>query len=308
MMTKRLRTQEESIDLINYSNDTYSFHVIDDNNIDNNIIRGLLEVDGSHFDLILSKWNDNEIKKLAISDYLLRSLDSSINSNTNDNNWIESYGNVDQFIVYRSCITILEKQNTLVVTATVYFNTTKMTNVHSSLMSIVTQWIQIGKVTSDKCIEHYQCLEDQYELRSYLKEVDGIAFVANGSILPRAGGDDDKMLCSDTVIPFKSPVSLEKEFTLRYRGKVKGMLIPKGVTVITGGGYHGKSTLLNALKMGIYDKIPGDGREYVIIDRNAATLRSEDGRYINSVDVSSFISNLPAASELDNKTCNLGSS
>lgn len=308
-MTKRLRDDDDfnSI-LLKFMNDgdkNYSIHVI---HKDNDMINLSIEVDSHYFDLSSSNWTkDDDMKTLAICDYLFRKLAIIIGSNKDINNkWIESY-NLDQLIVHRSCISIIEKQTGLIVAATIYINTTKLTSSTSlSLISnIINQWIDAGKLSSQLYIQHYESLEDQYELRKCLKAADGIAFVANHSILPRAGGNSDKMLQSDTTIPFKSPSSLEIEFKLKHR-TVKGMMIRKGVNIITGGGYHGKSTLLNALKMGIYPKIPDDGREFVIVDEDATCLRSEDGRYINSVNVSSFISNLPTASDLD--TTNLCSS
>jgi hypothetical protein len=89
------------------------------------------------------------------------------------------------------------------------------------------------------------------------------------------------------------------EFDLPHRGKITGMLIPKGVTVITGGGYHGKSTILNAIKMGVYNKISGDGREFVVTNSQAIAIRSEDGRYVSGVDISPFIDNLPVVTKID---------
>lgn len=94
-------------------------------------------------------------------------------------------------------------------------------------------------------------------------------------------------------VPFTSPDSLRISINLPHKGKITGMGIPKGITLIVGGGYHGKSTLLNALELGVYNHIPGDGREYVITDATAVKLRSEDGRFIKDVDISMFINDLP---------------
>ena len=94
-------------------------------------------------------------------------------------------------------------------------------------------------------------------------------------------------------VPFVSPESLRVSMELPHRGTITGMGIPCGITLIVGGGYHGKSTLLNALELGIYDHISGDGREYVITDPSAQKLRSEDGRFIKDVDISLFINDLP---------------
>ena len=133
--------------------------------------------------------------------------------------------------------------------------------------------------------------EDQQYIRDELEKNDLIAFVANGSILPRESGVSQKPMKG--AIAFEAPESMEVEMELPHRGKIKGMGIPEGITLIVGGGYHGKSTILNALELGIYNHIAGDGREYVIADDTALKLRAEDGRCIKNVDISMFINDLP---------------
>ncbi len=133
--------------------------------------------------------------------------------------------------------------------------------------------------------------EDQDALRHLLKEEKLVAFVANGSVLPRKSGISDLPMADS--VPFTSPASMERTFTLPHRGEITGMAIPEGITLIVGGGYHGKSTLLEAIQMGVYDHIEGDGREFVITDDTAVKLRAEDGRSIRNVDISLFINDLP---------------
>ncbi len=133
--------------------------------------------------------------------------------------------------------------------------------------------------------------EDQEAIRKILKEEELTAFVANGSILPRKSGVSD--LPMKDSVPFCSPASMERTFSLPHRGRITGMAVPQGITLIVGGGYHGKSTLLEALQTGVYNHISGDGREYVITDDTAVKLRAEDGRSIRNVDISLFINDLP---------------
>ena len=95
------------------------------------------------------------------------------------------------------------------------------------------------------------------------------------------------------AVVFQSPESMEVEIELPYKGKLRGMGIPKGITLVVGGGYHGKSTLLKALEQGIYQHIEGDGREYVVTADTAVKIRAEDGRAVSHVDISPFINNLP---------------
>lgn len=140
---------------------------------------------------------------------------------------------------------------------------------------------------------HVEVVEDQECLRGALGERGLVAFVGNGSVLPRESGVSERPLTGPPVIPFQSPPGLQVEFSLPNRGKVAGMGIPRGVTLIVGGGYHGKSTLLRALERGVYNHIPGDGRELVVTAGDAVKIRSEDGRRVEKVDIAGFISNLP---------------
>ncbi len=133
--------------------------------------------------------------------------------------------------------------------------------------------------------------EDADFLRSRLEDLGLVAFVADGSLLPRRSGVDDRPL--ESGIPFESPPSLRVQVHLPNAGVVTGMGIPQGVTLIVGGGFHGKSTLLRALERGIYNHKPGDGRERVVSHPLTVKIRAEDGRYIAGVDISAFINNLP---------------
>ena len=132
---------------------------------------------------------------------------------------------------------------------------------------------------------------DQEYIRQELLRRKLTAFVADGSILPRESGISSRPM--KNAIPFSAPESLRISMELPHKGTLTGMGIPQGITLIVGGGYHGKSTLLNALELGVYNHIPGDGREYVITDCTAVKLRSEDGRFIKDVDISLFINDLP---------------
>lgn len=133
--------------------------------------------------------------------------------------------------------------------------------------------------------------EDQQYIRDALPQMGLCAFVADGSILPRASGVSS--LPMKEAVPFRSPRELSVTLDLPHRGKLTGMGIRQGVTLIVGGGYHGKSTLLKALELGVYNHIAGDGREYVITDESAVKIRSEDGRSIRRTDISMFINDLP---------------
>ena len=136
--------------------------------------------------------------------------------------------------------------------------------------------------------------ELQRAIRSYLRESEYCAFIADGSILPRAKGTDAPM---EGAVPFRSPKGDEIEIA-----GVRGMGVKRGVTVITGGGYSGKSTLLDAIAAGIYDHVLGDGRELCVTDRSAVSIAAEDGRSVKHVNISPFIQWLPGGDAADFST------
>lgn len=137
--------------------------------------------------------------------------------------------------------------------------------------------------------------DDQKALREELKKRNLTAFVADGAVLPRESGISDRPM--QGAVPFSSPESMKIELELPHKGRIAGMGIPEGITVIVGGGYHGKSTLLKALEQGVYDHIAGDGREYVVADNSGVKIRAEDGRSVLHTDISLFINHLPAGQD-----------
>ena len=136
---------------------------------------------------------------------------------------------------------------------------------------------------------------DQCFLRRAVADAGLIGFVADGSVLPRQAGNSQ--LPKPGATAFTSPESLQHSFQLPSGKTVHGMGIPRGVTLIVGGGYHGKSTLLSSLVTGVYDHVVGDGREFVVADETAVALRAEDGRAITGVDISPFINGLPSGDD-----------
>jgi len=141
--------------------------------------------------------------------------------------------------------------------------------------------------------DHIHTAVDSESLRDKLGAQGLVAFIANNSILPRESGTSDQPMKDQEVVPFLSPPSLEVELELPHAGCIKGMGIPEGITLITGGGYHGKSTLLDTLEFGIYNHIPGDGREQCVSIPKAVKTRAYSGRNIIKTDISLFIKNLP---------------
>jgi predicted ABC-class ATPase len=157
---------------------------------------------------------------------------------------------------------------------------------------IVDRALNYAQLNSQELQHHVETVEDADWLRQQLAKRGLVAFVANGAILPRQSGVDDRPLTTD-ALAFQSPDSLQVRFHRPNQGEISGMGIPAGITLIVGGGYHGKSTLLRAIALGVYNHIPGDGREFVVTDPAAVKIRAEDGRSIAGVNISPFINHLP---------------
>jgi len=144
---------------------------------------------------------------------------------------------------------------------------------------------------------HAATNEDAHSLRNQLEGRGLVAFVADGSVLPRRSGIDDRPLEGAGVVSFRSTDSLRVTLELPNAGPVSGMGVPSGVTLIVGGGFNGKSTLLRAIQSGVYNHRPGDGRERVATRRDAVKVRAEDRRSVSGVDISNFIDGLPFAED-----------
>ncbi|HCH2591128.1 TPA: ABC-ATPase domain-containing protein [Vibrio parahaemolyticus] len=147
------------------------------------------------------------------------------------------------------------------------------------------------ELDKEAMVKHCQVVEDQSILREQLEAHNLVAFVANGSVLPRIAGNCD--LPMKEAVEFTAPESLQVTLHAPNKGYITGLGIPKGITLIVGGGFHGKSTLLNAIERSIYDHIPGDGREYIVTDQKAMKIRAEDGRCVHHLNLSNYINHLP---------------
>jgi predicted ABC-class ATPase len=167
------------------------------------------------------------------------------------------------------------------------------------LPRMVERSMRYANLPSDQVKTHVEVVEDQEHIRVQLDANRWVCFIANGAVLPRRSGIDDRPMeggeseSGPRPVSFRSPPEMEGEVDTLHRGRLKGMAIPEGVTLIVGGGFQGKSTLLNALEKGVYPHIPGDGREFVVSLPAAVKVRSEDGRSVEKVDISPFIANLP---------------
>lgn len=248
---------------------------------------------------------------VATETYLLKRLEPMLNELS------DSYQNIDknvrekaQFEVQSAGCTMIRRSGLIYRTnenafvLRLNFNVPLINalsvNAKSAIRAVKDIMFNISKVLADfdhAELERYiKTYAHQQEIRNYMKEHRLCAFIANGSILPRENSTDMPM---KNAIPFKSSDELLVKISLSDGSVMEGMGIPYGITVITGGGYSGKSTLIDAIEMGIYNHIPGDGREYVLSDLTALKTDAEDGRPISNLDMSPFFKHLPGK-ELDN--------
>lgn len=247
---------------------------------------------------------ESAVRKIAFQDYLLRRMaakikDYSFKAKGSGKSGLLGISHPGQEILERSACTVDTATGDIVVRMEIGFPANGRTINAGELGKIlfdflpvcVRQTILSASCPKDSLEKVLFLADDQEYIREELIKRELVAFVANGAVLPRKSGVSS--LPMKDAVTFKAPDSMEVTLQLPHYGKLTGMGIKKGVTLIVGGGYHGKSTLLEALELGVYNHISGDGREYVITDATAMKLRAEDGRSIQKADISMFIRNLP---------------
>ena len=246
---------------------------------------------------------DQKHKRIALQDYLIRQFSRQVQAFTfkakgSGKSGLISVSHCGQEILERTACEI-DKNGCVSVRMEIGFPANGRTINARELCKILFDFLPgcvkkslYYRSLDPKTVKKNQELsEDQEFIRQELAKLGLAAFVANGAILPRESGVSDRPM--KQAVAFQSPKSMEVTLKLPHHGDLTGMGIPKGITLIVGGGYHGKSTLLKALELGVYNHIAGDGREYVITDNTAMKIRAEDGRSIKHTDISMFISNLP---------------
>lgn len=250
---------------------------------------------------------DTREKRIALQDYLLRQFGKSIAAMDRVAKGSGKSGRVfitrcGQEILDRTACQIRPADGSITVRFQVGFpangrtiNSRELVKVLFALLpECVEKTLFYNRYSTKEkdAVEQVRALaEDQTALRNLLKQQELIAFVADGAVLPRESGAVSHPM--KNAVAFSSPESMAVTLTLPNHGKIRGMGIKKGITLIVGGGYHGKSTLLDALELGVYNHIAGDGREFVICEDTAVKSRAEDGRAVHEVDISCFIKNLP---------------
>lgn len=246
----------------------------------------------------------NSYQRIALQDYLLRQFGRqleklSFRAKGSGKSGLLAMSRPGQEVLERTASQIEPETGNLTVRFEVGFpangrtvNARELEKIFFELLPECVEQTLFAKALDMKKVRQAVFLaEDQQYIREQLKAQGLVAFVADGSILPRESGVSGRPMRD--AVPFVTPPSLKVTMELPHRGTITGMGIKKGITLIVGGGYHGKSTLLKALELGVYNHIAGDGREYVICDETAMKMRAEDGRSIRKVDISMFIRNLP---------------
>ena len=245
---------------------------------------------------------DTKDKNIAVSDFLTRNFYREIQKNGNDSSGTGGSGRIfidrcGQEILERTSVLIKEEkievrfEMGMPARGRRIMGKAAQKIIFEQLPKIVEKSIIYDNLKKEALKEQIVLVLDQEYIRKILKENELVAFVANDSILPRENGISDKPM--KNAVKFKSPEKFEITLNLPSGKEVSGMGIPKGITLIIGGGYHGKSTLLAALERGIYNHVAQDGREFIISESNAVKIRAEDGRNVEKVNISGFINNLP---------------
>lgn len=245
---------------------------------------------------------DTKEKNIAVSDFLTRNFYKEIQKNGNDSSGTGGSGRIfidkcGQEILERTSVLIKEEkievrfEMGMPARGRQIMGKAAQKIIFEQLPKIVEKSIIYDNLKKEALKEQIVLVLDQEYIRKILKENELVAFVANDSILPRENGISDKPM--KNAVKFKSPEKFEITLNLPSGKEVSGMGIPKGITLIVGGGYHGKSTLLASLERGIYNHIAQDGREFIISETDAVKIRAEDGRNVEKVNISGFINNLP---------------
>jgi predicted ABC-class ATPase len=244
----------------------------------------------------------NPVREIALRDYLTREFSAHVQSyqskRGSGNSGRLTIAYTSQSVLDRSAVLINDKEVEVrfLVGLPAYGRRIAGREANELLCDdlprIIDRVLKYANLNRNAIETHINTVEDSHHLREQLNEHNLIAFVANESILPRRSGVDDRPLTTD-AISFVSPKSLEVTLNTLHSGNITGMGIPAGVTLIVGGGFHGKSTLLHAIERGIYNHIPGDGRDRIVTNPTAVRIRAEEGRAITNLDISPFINHLP---------------
>lgn len=253
---------------------------------------------------------ENPVRRVAFEDFLTRSVERALRHAVKGNRGSGGSGRIEiqrtsQVVLPRTSMIVepefMEARMAVGLPArgrTVDARAAR-TMLLEELPRVVREALMPVGIDMEAARTHAEAVEDADYLRDQLPNLGLVAFVAEGAVLPRESGASDRPL-RDGGIPFRSPEEFRVAVELPNGGSVSGMGIPEGVTLVAGGGFHGKSTLLSALAWGVYDHVPGDGRELVVSRADAVKIRAEDGRSVAGVDISGMIGSLPGGRATQN--------
>jgi predicted ABC-class ATPase len=253
---------------------------------------------------------ENPVRRIAFEDFLTREVEGAIRRVVRGNRGSGGNGRVEiqrasQIVLPRTSMVVAPEhvEARMAVGLPARGRTVDARAARAVLLKELPEVVRCaltpGGVDLNRARLHVETAEDADYLRRQLPDLGLVAFVADGSVLPRESGASDRPLKRGAV-PLKGPEELRVSVKLPNRGEVTGMGVPEGVTLVAGGGFHGKSTLLSAFSWGVYDHVPGDGREYVVTRSDAVKIRAEDGRSVAGVDISAMIGELPGGRSTQN--------
>lgn len=253
--------------------------------------------------IVEEEWFENRQRKIALEDHIARSVADAIQKNAPKSMGTGKSGMVmndrpGQEVMERTAVTVTAKEITVCLSVGLPARGRSVLGQQADKLFFnhLPKMLEQSAFALDRgaIIKVIELCDQQQAIRSYMAEHELIAFIADGSVLPRASGISDRPLSGKDVVPFETPAEMKVEIPIPHRSEpIRGMAIHKGITLIVGGGYHGKSTLLQAVERGVYDHKQHDGREFVLTDPTACKIRAEDGREVTRVDISPFIQNLP---------------
>jgi predicted ABC-class ATPase len=246
---------------------------------------------------------ENPVRRVAFEDFLTRQVETALRHAVKGNRGSGGSGRIE---IQRASQVVLPRASVVVESNFVEARMgvglpargrtvdarAAQTMLLEELPRVVREALTPAGVDPEAAHVHVEVVEDADHLRKRLPALGLVAFVADGATLPRESGASDRPL-REGAVPFESPDEFRVTVELPNRGEVSGMGIPEGVTLVAGGGFHGKSTLLSALSLGVYDHVPGDGRELVVARADTVKIRAEDGRSVAGVDISGMIGELP---------------
>lgn len=159
------------------------------------------------------------------------------------------------------------------------------------LPEVISNSLLYCNTDADMADRFVNSMEDADRLRQHLGASGQVGFLGEGALVARVTGEDSPDY--ERLTPVEIDEGLVEEVEVPHAGTIRGINIPSGLTLILGESNSGRVDIMDAISQGIYNHIPGDGRETVVTVADAVNIRSEVGRCVQNVDISAFASELP---------------